>query len=80
MGAPAASATASSATIVATINYMIDWNPLDRSRLRTVQKRYWEKETKTKTFSKEGLVRQEKLDPEEQKKVETVNWIVLWIS
>jgi len=34
-----------------------------------------EKETKTKTFSKEGLARQEKLDPEEQKKADTVNWI-----
>jgi CCR4-NOT transcription complex subunit 3 len=34
-----------------------------------------EKETKTKTFSKEGLARQEKLDPEEQKKSDTVNWI-----
>lgn len=34
-----------------------------------------EKETKTKTFSKEGLARQEKLDPEEQKKEETIKWI-----
>jgi CCR4-NOT transcription complex subunit 3 len=34
-----------------------------------------EKETKTKTFSKEGLARQEKLDPEEQKKADTVTWI-----
>mmetsp|Transcript_11655 Transcript_11655/g.24865 ORF Transcript_11655/g.24865 Transcript_11655/m.24865 type:complete len:668 (+) Transcript_11655:181-2184(+) len=34
-----------------------------------------EKETKTKTFSKEGLARQEKLDPEEQKKVDTIKWI-----
>lgn len=34
-----------------------------------------EKETKTKTFSKEGLARQEKLDPEEQKKVDTIKWV-----
>ncbi|KAL7530543.1 hypothetical protein ACHAXR_003547, partial [Thalassiosira sp. AJA248-18] len=34
-----------------------------------------EKETKTKTFSKEGLARQEKLDPEEQRKVDTIKWI-----
>eukprot|EP00580_Thalassiosira_gravida_P015785 CAMPEP_0201667980 /NCGR_PEP_ID=MMETSP0494-20130426/17547_1 /ASSEMBLY_ACC=CAM_ASM_000839 /TAXON_ID=420259 /ORGANISM="Thalassiosira gravida, Strain GMp14c1" /LENGTH=752 /DNA_ID=CAMNT_0048148167 /DNA_START=709 /DNA_END=2967 /DNA_ORIENTATION=- len=34
-----------------------------------------EKETKTKTFSKEGLARQEKLDPEEQKRVDTIKWI-----
>lgn len=34
-----------------------------------------EKETKTKTFSKEGLARQEKLDPEEQKREETIKWI-----
>eukprot|EP00571_Detonula_confervacea_P016776 CAMPEP_0172298520 /NCGR_PEP_ID=MMETSP1058-20130122/1139_1 /TAXON_ID=83371 /ORGANISM="Detonula confervacea, Strain CCMP 353" /LENGTH=683 /DNA_ID=CAMNT_0013007797 /DNA_START=132 /DNA_END=2183 /DNA_ORIENTATION=+ len=34
-----------------------------------------EKETKTKTFSKEGLARKEKLDPEEEKRVETIKWI-----
>ncbi|KAL7553291.1 hypothetical protein ACHAWF_016558 [Thalassiosira exigua] len=34
-----------------------------------------EKETKTKTFSKEGLARQEKLDPEEIKKLETIKWV-----
>ena len=34
-----------------------------------------EKETKTKTFSKEGLARQDKLDPEEQKRSDTVKWI-----
>jgi len=34
-----------------------------------------EKETKTKTFSKEGLARKEKLDPEEEKKVETIKWV-----
>eukprot|EP00526_Cylindrotheca_closterium_P004909 CAMPEP_0113636644 /NCGR_PEP_ID=MMETSP0017_2-20120614/19136_1 /TAXON_ID=2856 /ORGANISM="Cylindrotheca closterium" /LENGTH=636 /DNA_ID=CAMNT_0000547545 /DNA_START=36 /DNA_END=1946 /DNA_ORIENTATION=- /assembly_acc=CAM_ASM_000147 len=34
-----------------------------------------EKETKTKTYSKEGLARQEKLDPQEQVKRETNAWI-----
>lgn len=34
-----------------------------------------EKETKTKTYSKEGLARQEKLDPAEQAKADCVTWI-----
>jgi CCR4-NOT transcription complex subunit 3 len=34
-----------------------------------------EKETKTKTYSKEGLARAERLDPAEQAKVDTSNWI-----
>lgn len=34
-----------------------------------------EKETKTKTYSKEGLARQEKLDPQEQAKQDTNTWI-----
>lgn len=34
-----------------------------------------EKEAKTKTFSKEGLARAEKLDPEEIKKNETIEWV-----
>jgi CCR4-NOT transcriptional regulation complex NOT5 subunit len=34
-----------------------------------------EKETKTKTYSKEGLARQEKLDPGEQAKRDTTEWI-----
>ena len=34
-----------------------------------------EKETKTKTFSKEGLLRQDKVDPEEQKREETIEWM-----
>lgn len=34
-----------------------------------------EKETKTKTYSKEGLARQERLDPSEQAKRETTEWI-----
>lgn len=34
-----------------------------------------EKETKTKTYSKEGLARQEKLDPAEEAKLECTTWI-----
>jgi CCR4-NOT transcription complex subunit 3 len=34
-----------------------------------------EKETKTKTYSKEGLARQDRLSPEEQAKYETTCWI-----
>jgi len=34
-----------------------------------------EKETKTKTYSKEGLARQEKLSPEEQAKVDCCKWV-----
>eukprot|EP00957_Ditylum_brightwellii_P036530 2766991-Ditylum_brightwellii.AAC.1 len=34
-----------------------------------------EKETKTKTYSKEGLARQEKLDPAEVAKQKTTKWI-----
>eukprot|EP00815_Leptocylindrus_aporus_P009002 CAMPEP_0116068328 /NCGR_PEP_ID=MMETSP0322-20121206/11589_1 /TAXON_ID=163516 /ORGANISM="Leptocylindrus danicus var. apora, Strain B651" /LENGTH=646 /DNA_ID=CAMNT_0003555405 /DNA_START=58 /DNA_END=1995 /DNA_ORIENTATION=+ len=34
-----------------------------------------EKETKTKTYSKEGLMRQEKLDPREEEKQKTISWI-----
>lgn len=34
-----------------------------------------EKETKTKTYSKEGLARAERLDPGERAKMETENWI-----
>jgi len=34
-----------------------------------------EKETKTKTYSKEGLAREEKLDPEDEAKLNTTSWI-----
>ncbi|KAL7520939.1 hypothetical protein ACHAWX_005634 [Stephanocyclus meneghinianus] len=34
-----------------------------------------EKETKTKAYSKEGLAKADRLDPEEQKKEETISWI-----
>ena len=35
-----------------------------------------EKDTKTKTYSKEGLARAAKLDPEEQKKVDCNSWVL----
>lgn len=34
-----------------------------------------EKETKTKTYSKEGLAREEKLDPAEEAKLNTTSWV-----
>lgn len=34
-----------------------------------------EKETKTKTYSKEGLAREDKLDPEEEAKLATTSWL-----
>lgn len=34
-----------------------------------------EKETKTKTYSKEGLAREDKLDPEEEAKLNTTSWL-----
>ena len=39
-----------------------------------------EKETKTKTYSKEGLAREEKLDPAEEAKLNTVTWIQEYIE
>jgi len=39
-----------------------------------------EKETKTKTYSKEGLLRQEKLDPAEQAKKDCTAWIAEYID
>lgn len=39
-----------------------------------------EKETKTKAYSKEGLAREEKLDPREQEKVNKVEWCQLCID
>jgi CCR4-NOT transcription complex subunit 3 len=39
-----------------------------------------EKETKTKTYSKEGLARAERLDPQEQAKVDTTTWIQEYID
>lgn len=51
---------------------------LDARRLietKMEQFKVCEKETKTKTYSKEGLARQERLTPEEQAKNETTTWI-----
>lgn len=39
-----------------------------------------EKETKTKTYSKEGLARQEKLDPQEEAKLACTTWIGEYIE
>ena len=39
-----------------------------------------EKETKTKTYSKEGLARAEKLDPAEEAKMKTTQWIGDYVS
>jgi len=39
-----------------------------------------EKETKTKTYSKEGLARAEKLDPAEEAKLNTTTWIQEYIE
>ena len=39
-----------------------------------------EKETKTKTYSKEGLARAEKLDPAEEAKLATTNWLGEYIE
>uniref|UniRef100_A0A7S2U5I8 CCR4-NOT transcription complex subunit 3 n=1 Tax=Attheya septentrionalis TaxID=420275 RepID=A0A7S2U5I8_9STRA len=39
-----------------------------------------EKETKTKTYSKEGLMRQEKLDPAEEAKLVTTSWIAEFLE
>ena len=39
-----------------------------------------EKETKTKTYSKEGLARQERLDPQEQAKRDCGDWIASFVD
>lgn len=39
-----------------------------------------EKETKTKTYSKEGLARQERLDPQEQAKRDCGDWIAAFVD
>eukprot|EP00429_Kryptoperidinium_foliaceum_P049245 CAMPEP_0176114448 /NCGR_PEP_ID=MMETSP0120_2-20121206/57474_1 /TAXON_ID=160619 /ORGANISM="Kryptoperidinium foliaceum, Strain CCMP 1326" /LENGTH=632 /DNA_ID=CAMNT_0017448681 /DNA_START=168 /DNA_END=2066 /DNA_ORIENTATION=+ len=51
---------------------------LDARRLietKMEQFKICEKETKTKTYSKEGLARQERLDPAEQAKHDTTTWM-----
>jgi CCR4-NOT transcription complex subunit 3 len=39
-----------------------------------------EKETKTKTYSKEGLAREDKLDPEDEAKLNTTSWLGEYIE
>lgn len=39
-----------------------------------------EKETKTKTYSKEGLAREDKLDPEEEAKQNTTGWLQEYVE
>ena len=51
---------------------------LDARRLietKMEQFKVCEKETKTKTYSKEGLARAEKLDPAEEAKMKTISWL-----
>eukprot|EP00956_Cyclotella_meneghiniana_P036160 scaffold122435_cov56-Cyclotella_meneghiniana.AAC.3 len=51
---------------------------LDARRLietKMEQFKVCEKETKTKAYSKEGLAKQERLDPEEEKREATISWI-----
>lgn len=53
-----------------------------RKRIETKMEQFkiCEKETKTKTYSKEGLLRQEKLDPREEEKQKTTTWIQAMID
>jgi CCR4-NOT transcription complex subunit 3 len=39
-----------------------------------------EKETKTKTYSKEGLAKADKLDPEEEAKLNTTSWLAEYVE
>lgn len=39
-----------------------------------------EKETKTKTYSKEGLAREDKMDPAEESKMRTTSWIAEYVE
>jgi CCR4-NOT transcription complex subunit 3 len=56
---------------------------LDARRLiesKMEQFKICEKETKTKTYSKEGLAREDKLDPEDEAKLNTTNWVSDYIE
>ncbi len=58
-------------------------NLLDARKLietKMEQFKICEKETKTKTYSKEGLARAEKLSPEEQAKLDTCKWVGEYIE
>jgi len=52
---------------------LIDYRKLIETKME--QFKVCEKETKTKTYSKEGLARAEKLTPEEQAKIDTCKWV-----
>jgi CCR4-NOT transcription complex subunit 3 len=52
---------------------LVDYRKLIETKME--QFKVCEKETKTKTYSKEGLARAEKLSPEEQAKIETCKWV-----
>lgn len=53
-----------------------DNNQIDRGSKQQMERfKACEKEMKTKAFSKEGLSAQAKLDPKEQLKLETSNWV-----
>jgi CCR4-NOT transcription complex subunit 3 len=39
-----------------------------------------EKDTKTKTYSKEGLAREDKMDPEEEAKLRTTSWLAEYVE
>jgi len=39
-----------------------------------------EKETKTKTYSKEGLAREDRMDPEEEAKLRTTSWLAEYVE
>ena len=39
-----------------------------------------EKETKTKTYSKEGLAREDKMDPEEEARLRTTSWLAEYVE
>jgi len=52
---------------------LVDYRKLIETKME--QFKVCEKETKTKTYSKEGLARAEKLSPEEQAKLDTCKWV-----
>jgi CCR4-NOT transcription complex subunit 3 len=57
---------------------LVDARKLIESKME--QFKICEKETKTKTYSKEGLARADKLDPEEEAKLNTATWISEYID
>jgi CCR4-NOT transcription complex subunit 3 len=53
-----------------------------RKRIETKMEEFkvCEKETKTKTYSKEGLLREDKIDPEEEAKMNTTSWLQEYVE